>query len=119
MRMSMTPPLNNARVLVIGGSSGIGLATARKAAEAGARVTIASRSRAKLDAPSLRKGPSWRNPGIIWPAVSSFARERRKSYGRHSQLTDQPYASGPAAAAAQRSGGLGTVRRALRAAHPR
>jgi NAD(P)-dependent dehydrogenase (short-subunit alcohol dehydrogenase family) len=29
--MAMTPQLNNARVLVIGGSSGIGLATARKA----------------------------------------------------------------------------------------
>jgi NAD(P)-dependent dehydrogenase (short-subunit alcohol dehydrogenase family) len=29
--MAMTPQLNNARVLAIGGSSGIGLATARKA----------------------------------------------------------------------------------------
>jgi NAD(P)-dependent dehydrogenase (short-subunit alcohol dehydrogenase family) len=38
------------RVLVIGGSSGIGLATARLALEQGARVTIASRSRDKLDA---------------------------------------------------------------------
>jgi NAD(P)-dependent dehydrogenase (short-subunit alcohol dehydrogenase family) len=38
------------RFLVIGGSSGIGLATARQAAEAGADVTIASRSKAKLDA---------------------------------------------------------------------
>lgn len=37
-------------VLVVGGSSGIGLATARAFAAAGARVTIASRSPGKLDA---------------------------------------------------------------------
>lgn len=36
-------------VLVVGGSSGIGLATARAFADAGAQVTIASRSQAKLD----------------------------------------------------------------------
>src|SRR5690242_20681424 len=56
--MAMTPFLDNARVLVIGGSSGIGLATARKAAEAGARVTIASRSRAKLDAAVAELAPN-------------------------------------------------------------
>ncbi len=42
--------IDGRRVLVIGGSSGIGLATARKAADDGARVTIASRSREKLGA---------------------------------------------------------------------
>lgn len=42
--------LANQRLLVVGGSSGIGLATARAALEAGAAVTIASRSRAKLEA---------------------------------------------------------------------
>jgi NAD(P)-dependent dehydrogenase (short-subunit alcohol dehydrogenase family) len=41
--------LTNTRVLVIGGSSGIGLATAVAAGEAGASVTIASRSKVKLD----------------------------------------------------------------------
>ncbi|MDB5818576.1 MAG: short-chain dehydrogenase/reductase, partial [Rhizobacter sp.] len=41
--------MKDQRVLVIGGSSGIGLATARLAQEQGARVTIASRSRLKLD----------------------------------------------------------------------
>jgi NAD(P)-dependent dehydrogenase (short-subunit alcohol dehydrogenase family) len=40
--------LSGQRVLVIGGSSGIGAATARLAAEQGAAVTIASRSAAKL-----------------------------------------------------------------------
>jgi NAD(P)-dependent dehydrogenase (short-subunit alcohol dehydrogenase family) len=42
--------LTNTQVLVIGGSSGIGLATAVAAGEAGACVTIASRSKVKLDA---------------------------------------------------------------------
>jgi NAD(P)-dependent dehydrogenase (short-subunit alcohol dehydrogenase family) len=42
--------LKGARILVIGGSSGIGLAVAQQAAKAGALVTIASRSRSRLDA---------------------------------------------------------------------
>ncbi|WP_303855974.1 SDR family NAD(P)-dependent oxidoreductase, partial [Salinicola salarius] len=41
--------LEQQRVLVIGGSSGIGLATAMSAVAAGAAVTIASRSQDKLD----------------------------------------------------------------------
>lgn len=46
----MSDKLQNSRILVVGGSSGIGLATALAAAEAGASVTIASRSQPKLDA---------------------------------------------------------------------
>jgi NAD(P)-dependent dehydrogenase (short-subunit alcohol dehydrogenase family) len=42
--------LANQKVLIIGGSSGIGLATARAAAMAGAAVTIASRSQERLSA---------------------------------------------------------------------
>ncbi|MCW6509235.1 SDR family oxidoreductase [Lichenifustis flavocetrariae] len=42
--------LSNKQFLVVGGSSGIGLATAQFAAAQGARVTVASRSRDKLDA---------------------------------------------------------------------
>lgn len=42
--------LDGQKVFVIGGSSGIGLETARLARQAGATVTIASRSREKLDA---------------------------------------------------------------------
>ena len=42
--------LKDARVLVLGGSSGIGLATAKAAAAAGANVTIASRSGDKVNA---------------------------------------------------------------------
>jgi NAD(P)-dependent dehydrogenase (short-subunit alcohol dehydrogenase family) len=45
----MSNNLANTQVLVIGGSSGIGLATAVAAGEAGASVTIASRSRVTLD----------------------------------------------------------------------
>lgn len=40
---------NTKRVLVIGGSSGIGMATANAFAAAGAHVTIASRNREKVD----------------------------------------------------------------------
>jgi NAD(P)-dependent dehydrogenase (short-subunit alcohol dehydrogenase family) len=45
--MDMT--LKNQRVVVIGGSSGLGLATAKLAAAQGASVLIAGRSREKLD----------------------------------------------------------------------
>jgi NADP-dependent 3-hydroxy acid dehydrogenase YdfG len=42
--------LDNQRILVIGGSSGIGLAIAAATAGAGASVTIASRNQEKLTA---------------------------------------------------------------------
>jgi NAD(P)-dependent dehydrogenase (short-subunit alcohol dehydrogenase family) len=41
--------LSNKKILVVGGSSGMGLATAANLASAGAQVIIASRSREKLD----------------------------------------------------------------------
>jgi NAD(P)-dependent dehydrogenase (short-subunit alcohol dehydrogenase family) len=44
------------RVLVVGGSSGIGLAVAMQAAGLGAAVTIAARSRVKLDAALSKLG---------------------------------------------------------------
>lgn len=56
----MSDQLKNARVLVFGGSSGIGLATAIQAVEAGANVTIASRSQAKLEAALAKLGRSTR-----------------------------------------------------------
>ena len=49
--------LSNQRVLVVGGSSGIGLATAVQASEADAEVVIASRSQAKLDEAMKSLGP--------------------------------------------------------------
>jgi NAD(P)-dependent dehydrogenase (short-subunit alcohol dehydrogenase family) len=42
--------LTDQRIVIIGGSSGMGLATARAAAAAGAAVTIASSDQARLDA---------------------------------------------------------------------
>lgn len=42
--------LEGASVVIIGGSSGMGLATARMARKAGARVTIAARDRERLEA---------------------------------------------------------------------
>ena len=46
----MTTSLENAAVVIIGGSSGIGLATAKIAHDAGAQVTIAGRSPDRLTA---------------------------------------------------------------------
>jgi NAD(P)-dependent dehydrogenase (short-subunit alcohol dehydrogenase family) len=46
----MSTALKNKRVLILGGSSGIGMATARAAVAAGASVVIASRSEARLAA---------------------------------------------------------------------
>jgi NAD(P)-dependent dehydrogenase (short-subunit alcohol dehydrogenase family) len=46
----MTARLQGQRALVLGGGSGIGLATARRMAQAGAAVTIAGRTLARLEA---------------------------------------------------------------------
>jgi len=48
--------LRGVRVLVVGGGSGIGLSSALAFADAGARVTIAGRTRAKLEAARDRSG---------------------------------------------------------------
>jgi NAD(P)-dependent dehydrogenase (short-subunit alcohol dehydrogenase family) len=50
----MIRSLSGSRVLILGGSSGIGLATAQAAAEAGATVTLASRSSDKVDAATAK-----------------------------------------------------------------
>lgn len=50
--------LKNKRVLVVGGSSGIGEGAAKMAAEHGAKVTIASRTEAKLKEAAARIGHS-------------------------------------------------------------
>jgi len=48
--------LNNQRILVIGGTSGIGFATAAAAVDAGAAVTIASRNQTRLDTAAGKLG---------------------------------------------------------------
>ena len=50
----MTVALTDQRIVIIGGSSGMGLATARAAAAAGAAVTIASSDQQRLDAALAR-----------------------------------------------------------------
>jgi NAD(P)-dependent dehydrogenase (short-subunit alcohol dehydrogenase family) len=52
----MNRSLAGTRVLVLGGSSGIGLATARAAAAGGAKVTLASRSSEKVNAAVAQVG---------------------------------------------------------------
>jgi NAD(P)-dependent dehydrogenase (short-subunit alcohol dehydrogenase family) len=52
-RMTMQP-LSNQRILVIGGTSGIGFATAAAAVDAGGAVTIASRNQKRLDAAAAK-----------------------------------------------------------------
>ena len=70
--------LNGKRIVVLGGSSGIGLATAQAAAREGAEVVIASSRKARIDRalttlPRQRRpcaGPCrwWRNAGLLRPA---------------------------------------------------
>jgi NAD(P)-dependent dehydrogenase (short-subunit alcohol dehydrogenase family) len=65
----MMTSLDNKRVLVVGGSSGIGLAVAHQAVLAGAKVTIASRSAARLDAAANDLG------GVVKTTVLNTADE--------------------------------------------
>jgi NAD(P)-dependent dehydrogenase (short-subunit alcohol dehydrogenase family) len=84
------------RVVVIGGSSGIGLATARAAAARGARVLIASRDPAKLEAAraSLGRGVEALVLDVTDPlAVSSFF--ERAGAVDHLVSTTVARASGP------------------------
>ncbi|PON10641.1 short-chain dehydrogenase, partial [Candidatus Entotheonella serta] len=60
--------LQGAHVVVIGGSSGIGLATARLAKQEGADVTIVGRSQDKLD-------QAQRELGEVRPVVADIANE--------------------------------------------
>ena len=53
----MAASLKDACVVVIGGSSGIGLATAKMAHEAGARIVIAGRDKDRLSAAQQEIGP--------------------------------------------------------------
>jgi NAD(P)-dependent dehydrogenase (short-subunit alcohol dehydrogenase family) len=73
----MSDKLNNTGVLLLGGSSGIGLAAAAAAVEAGASVTIASRSQSKLDAAHAELGADdwrgWRGLIAARPAVGPRA----------------------------------------------
>ncbi len=56
----MSASLNDTAVVILGGSSGMGLATAKAALEDGAQVTITGRTAARLDAASGELGESAR-----------------------------------------------------------
>lgn len=56
--MTLTHSLNKKRIVIIGGSSGIGLAVATQAVAAGAKVVVAGRTEAKLQAVGDRLGLS-------------------------------------------------------------
>jgi NAD(P)-dependent dehydrogenase (short-subunit alcohol dehydrogenase family) len=72
----MSANLNHARVLVVGGSSRIGLATAAAAAaaEAGAAVTIASRSQTKLESMLAKLGKTARSVALDTGDVTAVER---------------------------------------------
>jgi NADPH:quinone reductase-like Zn-dependent oxidoreductase len=50
--------LNGQRIVLIGGTSGFGFATAKAAAREGASIIVASSSKAKVDKPSLNCRPA-------------------------------------------------------------
>jgi NAD(P)-dependent dehydrogenase (short-subunit alcohol dehydrogenase family) len=83
--------LKDRRILVIGGSSGIGLATAVAAARAGSMVTIASRSAERLDAAARIIGP-----GVITARLDVTDYESVESYFRQSEAWDHVVVSGSA-----------------------
>lgn len=99
--MPMTPTdstFRNSRVLVVGGSSGLGRATAAAFAASGARVTIASRSRAKLDAAARDIGCDVATAVLDVTddaAVEAFFAQQREPWD-HVVVTAAQAPSGPA-----------------------
>lgn len=67
--MSIKNVLQNQRVIVIGGSSGIGFAAAKRAYEHGAEVTIAGRSKERLERATESLG------GSVWNKVLDLRAE--------------------------------------------
>ncbi|CAN0643740.1 SDR family oxidoreductase [Burkholderia cepacia] len=88
--------LDDQRVLVVGGSSGIGEATARAFAEAGATVTIASRDAARLAASKDRIGYGVRT-GVMDITDDASVRAFLDSAGEfdHVVVTAAQTATGP------------------------
>lgn len=67
--------LNKQRIVILGGSSGIGLATARLLAEAGADVIIASRTRKKVI-----QALATLNGSVTGEVVDATSREEMRSF---------------------------------------
>jgi NAD(P)-dependent dehydrogenase (short-subunit alcohol dehydrogenase family) len=83
--------LKDRRILVIGGSSGIGLATAMAAARAGSMVTIASRSPERLEAAARLIGQ-----GVVTVPLDVTDDDAVQTYFRHSEAWDHVVVSGSA-----------------------
>ncbi|MFO7287448.1 MAG: SDR family oxidoreductase [Gammaproteobacteria bacterium] len=79
----------NQKILVIGGSSGIGFATAQLAAELGAAVTIASRSEAKLRDAAERIGP-----GIAYRVLDLTSDDQVKAFFEQGDAWDHVVVTG-------------------------
>lgn len=71
--------LQGARILILGGSSGIGFCVAEAAVEHGAIVTIASSSQAKLDKAVARLQAHARDVGVSPDTISSIAVDLSKT----------------------------------------
>jgi NAD(P)-dependent dehydrogenase (short-subunit alcohol dehydrogenase family) len=70
--------LEGKKVLVVGGSSGIGEASAQALAALGAQVTIASRDPAKLQAAAGRIGGAVRTAVLDTPTMPPSKRSSRR-----------------------------------------
>jgi len=93
------PSFQNIRVLVVGGSSGLGRATATAFAASGARVTIASRSREKLDAAARMIGDAGSVATAVLDVTDDAAVEAFFAAGEpwdHVVVTAAQAPSGPA-----------------------
>ena len=73
--------LDSRHVVVIGGTSGMGLATARAAAAAGARLTIAGRDEGRLSRAAATVGPgtATRRPTSIINTLNVMGMPRRRT----------------------------------------
>src|SRR4051794_28231171 len=80
--------LKDQRVLVVGGSSGIGFETARAAGSAGASVSIASRSEPRLKAAAAKLGGN--NETAVLDTNDNGAIERFFSQGGRGTTLSSP-----------------------------
>ncbi len=104
--------LTNQRVVIMGGSSGIGLATARMLVEAGANVTITGRSQQKIDTAIKQLGE--RATGAVVDATSHT--QLHDFFQRHGAFQHLVIAvSGAAGAGAFRTLDLGELRHGFEA----
>jgi NAD(P)-dependent dehydrogenase (short-subunit alcohol dehydrogenase family) len=74
------------KVVIIGGTSGMGLATAKMLLDGGASVLVTGRSQAGLDSAQNELG---KGALVVSSDARSFQRKRRGRVGRQSLLDEQ------------------------------